>query len=310
MECLDTGVDEMEFTPKVSIVIPVYNGSKYLSESIDSALTQTYENIEVIVVNDGSTDHNKTEHVALSYGSKIGYFQKENGGVASALNYGIKKMTGEYFSWLSHDDVYFPYKIERQIKRLRELNNKQCVLYCDFEIIDKKSNYTGELKIRADISNNSLLAILSTSIHGCATLIPKRIIDSVGFFNESLKTTQDNDMLFRIFRAGFEFQHIPEILIKIRSHPEQESVVLKDHQKKETDMFYLWAIQNIGGEVQLICYDLVDLLFNKKCYYAYQEILYIMCSINKTKIFNILLKIIFNLNLYRTLGLYVQYEIR
>jgi len=255
----------MEFNPKVSIVIPVYNGSNYLKESIDSALTQTYENIEVVVVNDGSTDHNKTENVALSFGSKIRYFEKENGGVASALNYGIKKMTGEYFSWLSHDDVYFPYKIERQIERLRKLNNKQCVLYSDFEIIDKKSNYTGELKIGADISNNSLLAILSTSIHGCVTLIPKRIIHTVGLFNESLKTTQDNDMLFRIFRAGFEFQHIPEILIKIRSHLEQESVVLKDHQKKETDMYYLRAIQNIGDEVQLICYDLADLLLNKKC---------------------------------------------
>jgi len=310
MECLDTGIDEMEFTPKVSIIIPVYNGSKYLSESIDSAITQTYKNIEVIVVNDGSTDHNKTEQVALSFGSKIGYFQKENGGVASALNYGIQRMTGEYFSWLSHDDVYFPYKIERQIEYLRKQNNKQCILYSDFEIIDKNSNYTGELKIGADISSNSLLAILSTSIHGCSTLISKGIIDTVGFFKEKLKTTQDNDMWFRMFRAGFEFQHIPEILIKSRSHPDQGSLVLKNHNKIETDMFYLRAIQNIGNEIQWICYDLVDLLLNKKCCYAYQEFLKIMYSINKTKTFKILLKSIINLNLYRTLGLYGQYEIR
>jgi len=303
MECLDTGVDEMEFIPKVSIVIPVYNGSKYLRESIDSALTQTYGNIEVIVVNDGSTDHNKTEQVALSFGSKIRYFEKENGGVASALNYGIQQMKGEYFSWLSHDDLYFPYKIERQIEYLKNIKNKQCILYSDFEKVDKNSSYTGELKIGADISNNSLLAILSTSIHGCSTLIPKRIIDTVGYFSENLKTTQDYDMWFRMYKAGCEFQHIPEILIKSRSHPEQGSILLKNFQIKERDMFYLFAIQNIRDKVQLICYDLVDLLLNKKCYYAYKEFLKIMYSINKTKTFKILLKSIINLNFYRTLGL-------
>ena len=71
-----------------------------MREAIDSALAQTYERVEVIVVNDGSTDG--TEQIALSYGERIRYFRKENGGVSSALNLGIKEMKGEYFSWLSH----------------------------------------------------------------------------------------------------------------------------------------------------------------------------------------------------------------
>ena len=108
-----------EFQPLVSIVIPVYNGSNYMREAIDSALAQTYERVEVIVVNDGSTDD--TEQIALSYGERIRYFRKENGGVSSALNLGIKEMKGEYFSWLSHDDVYTPDKIEVQIDALRGL---------------------------------------------------------------------------------------------------------------------------------------------------------------------------------------------
>ena len=98
--------------PLVSIVIPVYNGSNYLAEAIDSALNQTYDNVEIIVVNDGSKDEGKTRDVALKYGNKIRYFEKENGGVASALNFGVKQMSGEYFSWLSHDDFYTPHKIE------------------------------------------------------------------------------------------------------------------------------------------------------------------------------------------------------
>ena len=101
-----------EFNPLVSIVIPVYNGAEYMREAIDSALAQTYKNIEVIVVNDGSKDN--TDEIARSYGEKIRYFKKENGGVSTALNLAIQNMQGEYFSWLSHDDVYLPEKIERQ----------------------------------------------------------------------------------------------------------------------------------------------------------------------------------------------------
>src|SRR5689334_11837948 len=96
--------------PKVSIVIPVFNGAQYLRSAIDSALGQTYRNTEIIVVNDGSSDFGQTERVALSYGSRIRYFSKSNGGVASALNFGIQQMRGELFCWLSHDDLYLQEK--------------------------------------------------------------------------------------------------------------------------------------------------------------------------------------------------------
>ena len=103
------------FNPLVSIIIPVYNGSNYLEESINSALGQTYNEIEVLVINDGSNDNDLTHNIAVSYQKKIRYFRKQNGGVASALNFGISKMEGDYFSWLSHDDIYKPEKIEKQI---------------------------------------------------------------------------------------------------------------------------------------------------------------------------------------------------
>ena len=97
------------FNPLVSIIIPVYNGENYLAEAINSALSQTYNNIEVIVINDGSKD--QTDTICKSYGDRIKYLKKENGGVASALNFGIDNMNGEYFSWLSHDDLYLPDKV-------------------------------------------------------------------------------------------------------------------------------------------------------------------------------------------------------
>ena len=80
------------FYPLVSIVIPFYNGENFLREAIDSALAQTYKNIEVIVVNDGSRDEGKTREIALSYGDRIRYFEKQNGGCATALNHGIAQL--------------------------------------------------------------------------------------------------------------------------------------------------------------------------------------------------------------------------
>ncbi|HEY5765864.1 MAG TPA: glycosyltransferase family A protein, partial [Candidatus Deferrimicrobiaceae bacterium] len=73
----------MASSPKVSIVIPVYNGSDYLREAVDSALAQTYGNVELLVIDDGSDDGGKTGEIARSYGERIRYFRKENGGVAS-----------------------------------------------------------------------------------------------------------------------------------------------------------------------------------------------------------------------------------
>ena len=129
------------FTPKVSIIIPVYNGSLYMREAINSALSQTYRNIEVIVVNDGSNDEGKTKDIALSYGGQIRYFEKENGGVSTALNLGIQNMSGEYFSWLSHDDKYLPDKVEKQIKTLLKVPDKNAVCICRDKQIDKNGKF-------------------------------------------------------------------------------------------------------------------------------------------------------------------------
>ena len=109
-----------------------------MREAIDSALAQTYPNLEVIVVNDGSRDNGLTEEIARSYGERIRYFSKPNGGVSSALNMGIRNMRGEYFSWLSHDDVYEPDKIAKQVEVLQGCDKQTviCCIYDCFQIIN------------------------------------------------------------------------------------------------------------------------------------------------------------------------------
>lgn len=227
----------MNFTPKVSIIIPVYNGSNYLKYAIDSAISQDYANIEVIVVNDGSNDGGATEQIALSYGEKIRYFSKPNGGVATALNFAIKNMTGEYFSWLSHDDVYLPSKISSQIEYLSHLKNKHTVLFSDFEIINE-SGVTLHKSIfdHQWLEKKHLYALLRSCIHGCSLLIPKILFDRYGLFDESLKTTQDYDLWFKMIRHE-KFIHISQILIQSRQHPEQDTF---KHQNVLSEANELW----------------------------------------------------------------------
>ena len=211
------------FNPLVSIIIPVYNGENYVEEAIQSAIKQTYKNIEVIVVNDGSKDN--TEKICLKYKDKIRYYKKENGGVASALNLGIKKMQGEYFSWLSHDDLYFEYKIEKQIDFINEHNlvNKKIILYADYELIDKDGNLADYVKINHDFyMKRPEYILLRSVINGITLLIPKTAFDECGNFNENLKCTQDYD-LWNKFIKKYKFIHMNEIMTKTRIHDKQDT---------------------------------------------------------------------------------------
>ncbi len=207
----------------VSIIIPVYNGEKYLREAIDSALAQTYKNIEVIVINDGSTD--KSGEIAKSYHNQIRYFEKENGGVASALNLGIEKMRGYYFSWLSHDDKYYPEKIEKQVALATKLNDDTIVV-SNWTIIDGEGRILENkyLDSRLEKLPTCFLAFdRKTWLNGCAMLIPKTVFEKYGCFDEELRTTQDYDMWFRLSRK-IRFKILKKPLLYSRVHAEQGSL--------------------------------------------------------------------------------------
>ena len=236
--------------PKVSIIIPVYNGSNYLKEAIDSALAQTYPNCEVLVVNDGSCDEGKTETIALSYGDRIRYFKKENGGVASALNMGIRQMTGEYFSWLSHDDVYYPNKVEREVQAIIESGDPTKLVQCEYDFYDEATGtYTP-----TDFSKtytikqltNSVFCVLQLQIHACCALIHKSHFDRVGMFDESRPYTQDVEMWFRIFRNQKSLW-VTEHLYKVRVHAQSDSKHYYDAWNKENSKLYLLMMQQLSN---------------------------------------------------------------
>lgn len=269
-----------KYSPKVSIVIPAYNAANFLSQAIDSALKQTYDNIEIIVINDGSDDLGATREVALSYGNKIKYFEKNNGGSSSALNEGIKKMTGEWFSWLSHDDLYCPNKVKRQIEYINSLNIDDKYLYknvffssCELinesnEIIryaSKKENHLSTY-IR-NCKDNAYLVCEPTRFifNGNSCLIHKKVFNEIGMFDENLRIVNDADMWFRIYSNYFRIHYIPEVLVQGRVHAKQISTMIGySYHNSEQDMFWnrslQWLLDNRCDEYEFFY------LFGKNAY--------------------------------------------
>ena len=226
-----------DFNPLVSIVIPVYNGANFLAEAIDSALAQTYRNLEVIVVNDGSTDGGATERIACSYGDKIRYFSKPNGGVSSALNLGIEKMKGEYFSWLSHDDLYAPDKIEYQVNQLAGVGDRTSVIaLCGSGLIDAEGKRL--IKTKRDlyglISSDRMFSLYCKDyvINGCALLIPKSAFVKYGAFID-LRFQQDMECWVRFILNGYSFICGKEKYSFTRIHSGQDTCKFPERYYKD-----------------------------------------------------------------------------
>lgn len=247
------------YNPLVSIIIPVYNGANFMREAIDSALAQTYDNLEIIVVNDGSDDGGETERIALSYGDKIRYYAKENGGCASALNFGISKMRGGWFSWLSHDDVYFPEKVQSAVDCIsrNHLDAAHTVVVCGSMSIDGAGN---PVLSRKQSRQNKLYTpeemftrfMHGRALNGCALLIPKVALDKAGAFSTTYTYILDWIYWIELALAGYSFYEYDEVLVKNRKHAGQVSVKKRTLLLVETQRFVLQLIDRLQEKPDVI----------------------------------------------------------
>lgn len=238
---------------KISIIIPVYNGSNYLKDAIDSAIAQTYDNCEILVINDGSSDNGATEEIARGYGSRIRYFYKENGGVASALNLGIREMQGDYFAWCSHDDMFTPDKCEKQIKALEQCGDEKRLIFGAYQSLYVEQNrkedawYPRE-KLKERMYRDGLAAVMSQAIHGCTVLIHRSHFERCGMFDETLPTTQDYELCFRIFR-GQRVLYLNEVLVISRVHAAQGSRTIPSHIRECNELWIRFVNQVTDREM-------------------------------------------------------------
>ncbi|QQS32201.1 MAG: glycosyltransferase [Acidobacteriota bacterium] len=204
--------------PLVSAVIPVYNGERYVAETIESILCQTYPAVECIVIDDGSTDD--TCRVCESFGDRIRYFWKPNGGVSSARNRGIAEAAGEFIAFLDADDKWFPNKIERQVDVMINSNAGLCLTGVVF--IDGDGNEIGRNGVPDSDQLVRNIVTLSSNTGFIATtgLARRSALEAVGLFDENLSTAADADMVLR-FALLSKILPLDEPLALYRHHTGQ-----------------------------------------------------------------------------------------
>lgn len=264
--------------PLVSIVIPVYNGSDYMREAINSALKQTYTDIEVIVVNDGSRDNGMTDTIAKSYGKKIRYFSQDNGGVSSALNLGIEKMHGKYFSWLSHDDVYEPNKIEKQVALLEALDEHTIICSACSYINENSEKMKGHFPDNGfhegytDGKRTLQIMLSHSAVNGCSLLIPKSAFDKCGGFDESLRFCQDVFMWYKLFLNNFSMYYTEECLVKSRIHSNQLTQRGQKLFRREWNEISEYVMQQFAESSDRECNLLKEYLLYSAKYLPYKRV--------------------------------------
>ncbi|MEA2239237.1 MAG: hypothetical protein QOC81_3961 [Thermoanaerobaculia bacterium] len=204
---------------RVSVIIPTYNYGRFLREAVDSALAQTYTPVEVIVVDDGSTDD--TPQILAEYGERIRVIRQNNRGVGAARNRGIAAASGEYLAFLDSDDIWRPQALEREIARFDD-DPGLGLVHCGAEVFgpDGKTISVSldgmEGWVAADLLRLDREVIAAP---GCGIMVPKRIAEEIGGYDERLQPSEDWDFCYRI-AVRYRVACVREVLVRYRLHGE------------------------------------------------------------------------------------------
>jgi glycosyltransferase involved in cell wall biosynthesis len=198
--------------PLVSVVIPVFNGASFIARAVDSVLAQTFKDLEIIVVNDGSTDDTQAVLARLSKTSGINCLHQENAGPAQARNLGIKAAAGEYIAFLDCDDIWFPEKLGAQLAILRG-RSKPGLVHSDYEVIDPKGQVIQ--RARAGHTREALHLAFSggQSPIVSALIVNRARLEQIGGFDPNLLVSEDSDVIIQLYDVT-KFECIDRVLVQ------------------------------------------------------------------------------------------------
>lgn len=233
--------------PLVSAVIPCYNGEKYILEAIQSILDQTYDNINIIIVDDGSTDRTVSIIKELSEYEELKLIQHdENRGIAGSRNTGIEHASGKYVAMLDQDDRWMSHRVETMVNFLEDHNSVGMAI-SNFIVIDESGEVTGERVFPDDLINWTTQEIAKFMLYDhwkynqphlplTSDFVRKSAFDEVGLYDEDLFGYNDQDFLLRLSRS-YNVKLFTEPLMYKRDHNEN---VVKNSRKMMNDKFYFY----------------------------------------------------------------------
>jgi glycosyltransferase involved in cell wall biosynthesis len=218
--------------PLVSVIIPTFNKAQFIEEAVESVLGQTYRNLEIIVVDDGSTDH--TRDVLRKYKNGITYLCQNNRGPSSARNYGVRTARADHLAFLDADDVWFPEKLEAQMElmlRHPTVGWVGCGAYAtDSEGTIEKQYIPARYQTRQEFVKD--LQSRKLSFNPSIVLVKRECMDRVGGFNDALHYGEDWDLWLRIAKH-YEVAFIRKALVKVRKYggerPYQQLELMKSN---------------------------------------------------------------------------------
>jgi len=246
--------------PIVSVIVPAYNAELFIEETLNSILTQTYKNIEVLVVDDGSQDQTAAivERV-MQRDHRVGLLKQPNAGVAAARNLAIQKSRGEFIAPIDADDIWFPQNLEKQVQCLVQAESSVGLVYAWSVDIDEESLLTGEFRASM-IAGEVYATLLCHNFLGnaSASLIRRACFEKVGSYSCKMKEhnatgCEDWDLYLRIAEF-YEFRVVPEFLIGYRKLPGTMSCDSK--RMAQSHELMLQSVQQKHSELPAVVYRL------------------------------------------------------
>jgi len=207
--------------PKISLVMPTYNQSRYLPEALDGIFAQTFKDFELIVVNDGSTD--VTDEILLDYQQRFGFqvIEQSNQGIAASLNKGFRNTRGEYLTWTSSDNIMLTHMLE-MLSSVLDQKPSIGLVYADWFLIDEN----GETLAKVCAPDYHSLLLLRRNFVNACFLYRRECYTKTGEYNPELRNAEDWDYWVRISRK-FKLFHLAEPLYKYRTHPDNLSTLIR-----------------------------------------------------------------------------------
>ena len=200
-------------TPYISIVLPVYNGADHLKRAIDSVLGQTFNDLELLVVDDGSSDN--SFEIASGY-PQIRLFRQENKGVPHARNKGVAEARGKYVCFLDQDDTWLPEKLELQVKSFKD--NPSQVYSTTLQVYFLEEGYNAPSWCKPEWLDRPVTGYTPSTL-----MIEKDALLAFGMFDEEMTLASDVDLFFRLKDQGAEGSEIRKVLVRKSVHEQNQS---------------------------------------------------------------------------------------